>query len=107
MSMLRSISFLNLFLCRIKCLTGASVRLHAAFGEGLGPIQLGSLSCSGRETSLVNCTKGHIPASCTHADDAGVVCQGEGEEQWCKGVREGEASRGGASELERLLDHIG
>ena len=59
--------------------TGATYLSNAAFGEGLGPIQLNSLNCRGTEGRLVNCTESARPARCTHAEDVGVVCQGEGE----------------------------
>ena len=52
----------------------------AYFGEGLGPILLDSVTCSGNETILASC--GHlgvgIVGSCSHSDDAGVRCYSSG-----------------------------
>ena len=48
----------------------------ARFGQGTGPVVLNNLLCSGSESSLLNCRSdglGNI-GTCTHADDAGVVC---------------------------------
>ena len=59
---------------------GFSVELNATFGEGLGPIQLSSLTCRGTEERLVSCTEAQHPTRCTHAGDVGVVCQGEEEQ---------------------------
>ncbi len=48
----------------------------AHFGEGTGPIFLGSLNCSGEETDLLNCvTLGGVRFGCSHGNDAGVECK--------------------------------
>ena len=51
----------------------------AGFGQGLGPILLDSVTCSGNELTLASC--GHfgisITRSCSHTEDAGVKCYGE------------------------------
>lgn len=41
---------------------------------GTGPIHLGALQCTGTELILADCVNGSI-ASCSHQNDAGVVCQ--------------------------------
>jgi len=50
----------------------------ASFGQGSRPILLDSVTCSGSESTLASC--GHlgvgITRSCTHAEDAGVKCNG-------------------------------
>ena len=50
----------------------------AGFGQGLGPIWLNSVSCTGSESTLVSC--GHvgvgITLKCYHNEDAGVKCSG-------------------------------
>ena len=71
----------------IKCATlyistfpGAIAYFNAQFGYGSGPIWLDSLSCTGRESSLLNCSHGGIGVKysfCGHDDDAGVQCPGK------------------------------
>ena len=59
-----------------KC-TGAVAFLNAFFGSGTGPIYLGNIDCTGRESNLIDCPHRSI-VSCFrgHSDDAGVRCQG-------------------------------
>ncbi len=47
------------------------------FGPGSGPIFLSSLSCSGTESSLLNCNAfRYISAhNCDHSKDVGVICE--------------------------------
>ena len=48
------------------------------FGAGVGAIFLGSVSCSGSEASIFDCTATSFPA-CDHtANDAGVRCSSQG-----------------------------
>ena len=48
----------------------------AGFGQGLGPIWLNFVTCSGNESILASC--GHvgvgISRGCSHNEDAGVRC---------------------------------
>ena len=45
------------------------------FGGSNGKIWLNNVRCSGNETSLLDCPhSGWGNTSCTHANDAGVVC---------------------------------
>ena len=50
----------------------------AYFGQGLGPIWLDGVACTGNESGLVEC--GHLGVNvtryCSHFEDAGVVCYG-------------------------------
>ena len=50
----------------------------AGFGQGLGPIWLDSVTCTGSESILASC--GHlginVTRSCSHTEDAGVRCSG-------------------------------
>ena len=50
----------------------------AGFGQGSGPIFLDNVSCRGSEIVIASC--GHlginITRSCSHAEDAGVRCNG-------------------------------
>ena len=48
------------------------------FGQGSGPIWLDSVTCTGNESMLINCS--HlgvgVTRSCSHSEDAGVYCYG-------------------------------
>ncbi|KAJ8027601.1 Deleted in malignant brain tumors 1 protein [Holothuria leucospilota] len=46
----------------------------AAFGEGVGPIHLDSVKCSGNEESLLDCEYKR-DADCTHSEDASATCR--------------------------------
>ena len=50
----------------------------AYYGQGSGPILLGSVTCIGNETMLLNCIHLglNITRSCSHSEDAGVSCGG-------------------------------
>ena len=50
----------------------ATVVYRAGFGQGTGPVFLNSVSCTGTEASLLNCS--HRFGSCSHYSDAGVIC---------------------------------
>jgi len=56
--------------------SSGAARYSAAFGQGTGPIWLDRVACSGNEHNLANCTHlGYgVLYSCSHAEDAGVVC---------------------------------
>ena len=53
----------------------------AGFGQGPLSIWLNSVTCTGNESILASC--GHlgvgITSSCTHSEDAGVRCSGDGK----------------------------
>ncbi len=53
-------------------LSGASALYSANFGQGVGPIVLSNLQCTGSESRLDSCHSGTI--SCDHSEDAGVRC---------------------------------
>ena len=49
---------------------------QAQFGSGSGPVWLNQVGCLGNESKLSHCTHngaGNV-GSCTHVQDAGVVC---------------------------------
>ena len=47
-------------------------------GQGVGPIQLDEVTCTGNETRLAECQhRGIASHDCSHSEDAGVVCLGE------------------------------
>ena len=53
-----------------------SAPVGAAFGQGSGDIFLDDLGCTGSEKRLIDCPHNGIGIhSCTHAEDAGVMCQ--------------------------------
>lgn len=47
------------------------------FGEGLGPILLDDLACTGEEESLLDCAFHSGTHTCDHSEDAGVRCEGK------------------------------
>ena len=50
---------------------------RAHFGMGSGPILLGSVHCTGMESSVLECRlDANNLLSCNHDEDAGVQCQG-------------------------------
>uniref|UniRef100_A0A7N4NUK8 Lysyl oxidase homolog n=1 Tax=Sarcophilus harrisii TaxID=9305 RepID=A0A7N4NUK8_SARHA len=63
-------------LCRELGFGSAREALSGArMGQGMGPIHLSEVRCSGREASLWNCPHKNITAEdCSHAQDAAVRC---------------------------------
>uniref|UniRef100_A0A7N4UX23 Soluble scavenger receptor cysteine-rich domain-containing protein SSC5D n=1 Tax=Sarcophilus harrisii TaxID=9305 RepID=A0A7N4UX23_SARHA len=66
--------------CReLGCGGALAAPAGAFFGEGIGPVWLSELACQGSESRLSLCRhrgwKAHI---CSHEEDAGLVCVGEG-----------------------------
>lgn len=54
---------------------GAVHTINALFGEGLGPIEFLTTSCTGSEMQLIDCPHGTgTNYYCSHRDDAGVKC---------------------------------
>ena len=55
--------------------SGTAIR-SAGFGQGLGPIWLDSVTCTGNESTIASC--GHLGLNitryCGHWEDAGVLC---------------------------------
>ena len=51
---------------------------NAYFGRGTGPIFIQQLTCSGSESSLLQCywTAYQYNYGCSHYEDAGVRCEG-------------------------------
>ena len=44
------------------------------FGPGSGPIVLSNADCNGSYYHIFQCSSPVIPDSCSHNDDAGVIC---------------------------------
>ncbi|XP_073667835.1 CD5 antigen-like [Paramisgurnus dabryanus] len=58
------------------CGTPIAAETGAFFGQGLGPVWLDDLICSGNEPSLKNClSKALGTSTCSHEQDAGVICR--------------------------------
>ena len=53
--------------------------LRRGEGNATQPILLYSVECSGHEVKLSECIHPEVNAvgQCAHADDAGVICEGE------------------------------
>ena len=48
---------------------------YAGFGQGVGPIHMVYVGCSGNESQLLDCShNGTENYYCSHAEDAGVMC---------------------------------
>lgn len=55
---------------------GATATADATFGEGTGLVYFERIECLGREDSLDNCSNPGLEVhSCSHSEDAGVICQ--------------------------------
>ncbi|NWH63232.1 DMBT1 protein, partial [Geococcyx californianus] len=65
-------------ICRqLGCGTAVAALGHAHFGQGLGPIWLDEVECTGIETTFSQCNLGSKGLhNCNHEEDAGVVCSG-------------------------------
>ncbi|XP_055496661.1 neurotrypsin [Leucoraja erinacea] len=53
----------------------AKARSLAYFGDGVGPIHMDNVKCTGSEQTLEDCSKQDIGThNCRHSEDAGVIC---------------------------------
>ena len=71
----------------ISCLVlDAIAAIGGAYGAGSGPVFISQLTCSGSESSVLNCpvlqTYGLVP--CDHSRDVGVRCVGKMASGTCK-----------------------
>ena len=65
--------------CRQLNYSGADLALVAGdYGQGEGPVHLGSVQCAGTETNLSYCQSADDP-QCDHTRDVGVVCTTHGK----------------------------
>ena len=49
---------------------------EASFGEGVGPIHLTQVECTGEETNLTQCLSVEVTDQCSHSMDVGIICSG-------------------------------
>uniref|UniRef100_A0A8C2SYG0 Soluble scavenger receptor cysteine-rich domain-containing protein SSC5D n=1 Tax=Coturnix japonica TaxID=93934 RepID=A0A8C2SYG0_COTJA len=68
--------------CRqLGCGEALSATTRASFGQGVDPIWLDRVACTGRENALIQCRARPWGVNvCTHEEDAGVVCSVEAAE---------------------------
>ena len=80
-----------LVVCRMLGFPSASRGVvNGVYGQGTGPIWMSNVNCRGNESSLADCAyKGLNNTSCTHSQDAGLVCS-DGECSSGDGVSVGE-----------------
>uniref|UniRef100_UPI00398F48C2 neurotrypsin isoform X2 n=1 Tax=Pristiophorus japonicus TaxID=55135 RepID=UPI00398F48C2 len=58
----------------------AKARSLAYFGDGVGPIHMDNVKCTGTEKTLEDCIKQDIGThNCRHSEDAGVICDYSGK----------------------------
>ncbi len=63
------------FTLRIACqYAGSGAVRGAAFGLGVGPIYIQSVTCAGTEAALNDCPS-TSRTGCDHSNDAGVICK--------------------------------
>ncbi|XP_060081090.1 scavenger receptor cysteine-rich type 1 protein M160-like [Ylistrum balloti] len=61
--------------CRMLGYSHGSAYKYSVFGEGSGLIWMSDVGCTGSESSIFDCPfPGWGKSTCTHKDDAGVVC---------------------------------
>ena len=53
---------------------GAVSLAFGFFGGAMGPIHIADLRCIGNESSLLDCHRDNTSNTCTHSEDAGVLC---------------------------------
>ena len=61
--------------CHVYTLIDSTAYSSAYFGQGIIPILISNVACSGSESSLVDCSYSRSTSNCGHNDDAGVRCQ--------------------------------
>ena len=63
------------YICKYTINFAGSVAIKRAyFGSGSGPIQMDEVSCTGSETTLLQCSHTTTSHNCGHHEDAGVRC---------------------------------
>ena len=64
-----------LVICRGFGFDNGEPRTRAYFGQGVGPILMDDLNCTGHERSIFECPHDEWGRSdCRHDEDAGVIC---------------------------------
>ena len=67
----------HLVLCNNVKFPGAIALPGAHFGVGTGPIFIKRALCSGSEDSILECQQSLDDDSCSHSNDASVICLGK------------------------------
>ena len=59
-----------MFIC-----TATTAIFRGGYGQGIDPIWLDNVACTGRESRLIDCRANLIGThNCDHSEDAGIIC---------------------------------
>ena len=57
--------------------TSGAIAVQGSYSEGVWPIHINDLNCTGNEESVLECPhNGIVGYMCNHYEDAAVMCQG-------------------------------
>ena len=68
-------NILHVYYSNLHIFIDSTAYSSAHFGQGIIPILMTNIGCSGSESRLVDCTYSSSTGGCKHYEDAGVRCQ--------------------------------